>query len=280
MRRASFVEIVEQIDCTPEQREIREVFPSYYCVKVDELLFALSRLKNENKKNEYYLTDIYGILRNAGQEGRGGAGGDAPKTCWRSTAASSRRRSMRSCRTAFSASLREAGVTIVSGINTYIEAGVTIGPDTIDSAVHVHRPRFEHRRRLRDRPVRDDSARKHRAGRDRRSRETSSAETASWSISQRKLRMSHVAHRRRQTQALHRPGQPAAGAEDLRLSADSAGPRPHRVVPRRRIDRQGGGRRPRPRLLHRSADQSSGERPPDGADDLDRLPASAPAPSA
>ena len=32
-----FIEIVEQIDCTPEQREIREVFPSIYCVKADEL---------------------------------------------------------------------------------------------------------------------------------------------------------------------------------------------------------------------------------------------------
>ena len=31
-----FQEIVEQIDCTPEQRQIREVFPSYYCVKADE----------------------------------------------------------------------------------------------------------------------------------------------------------------------------------------------------------------------------------------------------
>ncbi len=64
----NFVEIVEQIDCTPEQRDIREVFPSYYCVKREELLFALARLKNENKKHEYYLTDIYGILRQAGKK--------------------------------------------------------------------------------------------------------------------------------------------------------------------------------------------------------------------
>src|SRR5205823_3754336 len=45
-----FIEIIEQPDCTPEQREIREVFPSYYCVRTEELLLALSRLKNENKK--------------------------------------------------------------------------------------------------------------------------------------------------------------------------------------------------------------------------------------
>src|SRR5215218_9829816 len=29
----NFIEIVEQIDCTPEQRELREVFPSYYCFR-------------------------------------------------------------------------------------------------------------------------------------------------------------------------------------------------------------------------------------------------------
>ena len=32
------------------------------------MLFALSRLKNENKKHEYYLTDIYGILQAAGRK--------------------------------------------------------------------------------------------------------------------------------------------------------------------------------------------------------------------
>ena len=65
--KGDFIEIVEQVDATAEQREIREVFPSYYCVKVTELLWALGQLKNENKKGEYYLTDIYSILRNAGK---------------------------------------------------------------------------------------------------------------------------------------------------------------------------------------------------------------------
>src|SRR4051794_27425615 len=54
----AFVEIVEQLDCSDEQRAIREVFPSIYCVKSQELVFALAKLKNENKKHEYYLTDI------------------------------------------------------------------------------------------------------------------------------------------------------------------------------------------------------------------------------
>ena len=59
-----FIEIIEQIDATPEQREIREVFPELL-LRQDRahLLFALSKLKNDNKKGEYYLTDIFGILR-------------------------------------------------------------------------------------------------------------------------------------------------------------------------------------------------------------------------
>src|SRR4051794_17414092 len=59
----NFVDIIEQIDATPEQREIREVFPSYYCVRSEDLLYALSKLTNTNKKGEYYLTDIYGHLK-------------------------------------------------------------------------------------------------------------------------------------------------------------------------------------------------------------------------
>ena len=30
-------------------------------------MFALGRIKNENKKHEYYLTDLYAILRKAGK---------------------------------------------------------------------------------------------------------------------------------------------------------------------------------------------------------------------
>jgi bifunctional UDP-N-acetylglucosamine pyrophosphorylase/glucosamine-1-phosphate N-acetyltransferase len=125
----NFLEIVEQIDCTPEEREIREVFPSYYCAKVDELLFALSKLKNDNKKGEYYLTDIFAILRKAGKKVvavQAVTADDvmAPNTRQQLSEADAvmEERIQRS--------LRENGVSIVSPINTYIEADVTIGPET------------------------------------------------------------------------------------------------------------------------------------------------------
>lgn len=125
-----FVEIVEQIDCTPEQRDIREVFPSYYCVKGPELLFALSRLKNENKKGEYYLTDIYAILRNNGKK----VVAVQAVTAEDVLAVNSRDQQAQVdaiMQDRIQRQIVQSGVTIVSGINTYIEAGVTIGQDTI-----------------------------------------------------------------------------------------------------------------------------------------------------
>jgi bifunctional UDP-N-acetylglucosamine pyrophosphorylase/glucosamine-1-phosphate N-acetyltransferase len=125
-----FVEIVEQIDCTDQQREIREVFPSYYCVKIEELLFALSKLTNDNKKGEYYLTDIYGILRKADRKVvavQAVTAEDviAPNTRQQLAEADA------AMQERIQRTLRNSGVTIVSGINTYVEANVTIGLETV-----------------------------------------------------------------------------------------------------------------------------------------------------
>jgi bifunctional UDP-N-acetylglucosamine pyrophosphorylase/glucosamine-1-phosphate N-acetyltransferase len=125
-----FMEIVEQIDCTPEQREIREVFPSIYCVKADELAFALLRLKNENKKSEYYLTDIYGILRQAGRKVLAVQAVTAEDVL----AVNSRDQQAQVdavMQDRIQRQLRDGGVSIASGVNVYIEAGVTVGPDTV-----------------------------------------------------------------------------------------------------------------------------------------------------
>lgn len=126
----NFLDIVEQLDCSPQQREIREVFPSYYCTKVEELLFALSRLKNDNKKGEYYLTDIFGILRRAGKkvvavQAVSAEDVIAPNTRQQLAEADAimQERIQRS--------LRDGGTTIISQPNTYIEADVTIGPDSV-----------------------------------------------------------------------------------------------------------------------------------------------------
>jgi len=125
-----FMDIVEQVDCSSEQREIREVFPSIYCVKADELTFALLRLKNENKKGEYYLTDIYGILRQAGRKVLAVQAVTAEDVL----AVNSRDQQAQVdavMQERIQRQLRDGGVSIASGVNVYIEAGVTVGPDTV-----------------------------------------------------------------------------------------------------------------------------------------------------
>jgi bifunctional UDP-N-acetylglucosamine pyrophosphorylase / glucosamine-1-phosphate N-acetyltransferase len=125
-----FLQIVEQVDCTPQQREIHEVFPSYYCVKAEELLFALGKLSNQNKKSEYYLTDIYAILRQAGKKVvavQAVTAEDviAPNTRQQLAEADA------AMQDRIQRLLRESGVSIVSGFNTYVEADVSVGPDTV-----------------------------------------------------------------------------------------------------------------------------------------------------
>jgi bifunctional UDP-N-acetylglucosamine pyrophosphorylase/glucosamine-1-phosphate N-acetyltransferase len=126
----NFVAIVEQLDCTPEQREIREVFPSYYCLKVDELLFALARLKNDNVKREYYLTDVYGILRDAGKKVVAVQAVTADDVIAPNTRQQLAEADL-IMQDRIQRQLRDGGVTIVSSDNVYVESGVAIGPDTV-----------------------------------------------------------------------------------------------------------------------------------------------------
>jgi bifunctional UDP-N-acetylglucosamine pyrophosphorylase/glucosamine-1-phosphate N-acetyltransferase len=126
----NFLEIIEQLDCTPEQREIKEVFPSYYCVRNEDLLFALSKLTNKNKKGEYYLTDIFGILRKAGKKVVAVQAVTAEDVIGVNT-----RQQLAEVdeimQERIHRKLRENGVSIVSSENTYIEDGVSIGQDTL-----------------------------------------------------------------------------------------------------------------------------------------------------
>lgn len=125
-----FLEIVEQLDATPAQREIREINVSLYCARIDELLFALARLKNDNKKGEYYLTDVFGILRNAGKT----------VTAVQAVAAEdvlsvNSREQLAEVDAILQDRIqrmhRSNGVGINNAANVYIEAGAAIGPDTI-----------------------------------------------------------------------------------------------------------------------------------------------------
>lgn len=59
--------IVEELDASEEQKEIKEVNTGTYLFKTSDLLSALERVSNANAKEEYYLTDCIGVLLNDGK---------------------------------------------------------------------------------------------------------------------------------------------------------------------------------------------------------------------
>ena len=62
-----FQEVVEDRDCTPEQKAIDELNVGVYVFQSAALLPALGALDNTtNAQNEYYLTDIPAILKSQG----------------------------------------------------------------------------------------------------------------------------------------------------------------------------------------------------------------------
>lgn len=59
--------IVEAKDASDEERACRDVNAGTYCFSSEALWKQLSRIGNSNKSGEYYLTDVIGLLTEAGE---------------------------------------------------------------------------------------------------------------------------------------------------------------------------------------------------------------------
>lgn len=66
----NFTSIVEHKDATEAQREIAEVNMSTYVFDCQKMLAAMDELTNDNQQNEYYITDIPGIMLGKGEDVR------------------------------------------------------------------------------------------------------------------------------------------------------------------------------------------------------------------
>ena len=62
----TFQAIVEDKDCTPEQKQIREVNTGTYVFHTPELLACLGQLRDNNAQGELYLTDVPALIKAAG----------------------------------------------------------------------------------------------------------------------------------------------------------------------------------------------------------------------
>lgn len=65
--KGDFLRIVEDRDCTPEQKAIRELNVGIYAFDCKALLASLDEITIDNAQHEYYLTDVPAILLRHGQ---------------------------------------------------------------------------------------------------------------------------------------------------------------------------------------------------------------------
>lgn len=63
-----FLMMVEEKDCTEEQKQIKELNSGVYIFDSKKLFAALEKLKNNNNQSEYYLTDVPVILKAEGEK--------------------------------------------------------------------------------------------------------------------------------------------------------------------------------------------------------------------
>lgn len=122
--------ICEHRNCTPEQRAIREVNPSYYCFAGDRVFSALERVQPDSASNEIYITEAIRVFREEGERVSAKVSVPAQDAMGINSrldlAAVGRVMQDR-----IQASLMSEGVTIVDPDNTWIEANVTIGRDSV-----------------------------------------------------------------------------------------------------------------------------------------------------
>lgn len=124
-----FLRIVEQRDCTVEERGIREVNPSCYVFELPVLWEALGQLTTSNAQGEYYLTDAPALLQQMGRKVLALYVLEPNDILGVNT-----RQHLAEAATIMQARIQDhwmtEGVTILDPANTHVDARATIGQDT------------------------------------------------------------------------------------------------------------------------------------------------------
>ncbi|WP_090826653.1 bifunctional UDP-N-acetylglucosamine diphosphorylase/glucosamine-1-phosphate N-acetyltransferase GlmU [Paenibacillus sp. yr247] len=122
--------IVEQKDCSSEEAAVQEINTGTYIFDNQKLFKALTSVTNNNVQNEYYLTDVIGILTSGGEVVQGYCMEDAAESIGVND-----RVALAEAERLFKVRINREhmlnGVTIIDPSNTYIEKDVTIGADTV-----------------------------------------------------------------------------------------------------------------------------------------------------
>lgn len=130
----SVIGIVEHRDASEEQRSIGEINAGIYAVRAGQLEKTLAMLDNDNTQGEYYLTDIVGMLVDAGEKLT--AVKAAPEDVMGINSRDQLAEAARELRRRVNQRLMEQGVEIIDPETTYIDdtvevaAGARIYPNT------------------------------------------------------------------------------------------------------------------------------------------------------
>lgn len=122
--------IVEHKDATDAQRAIREINSGVFAFDGALLSDALGKVRTDNSQGEEYLTDVLGILREAGHRVGAAVGSDH-----RQILGINNRVQLAEARGLLNARLLEqamlAGVTVVDPASTFVDVTVTFGQDAL-----------------------------------------------------------------------------------------------------------------------------------------------------
>jgi bifunctional UDP-N-acetylglucosamine pyrophosphorylase/glucosamine-1-phosphate N-acetyltransferase len=130
--------IVEENDCNPEQKRIKEVNPSYYCFDSQVLLKVLDEIKPNNVKGEYYITDALQLIIEQGLKAIA-ITAVAAEDCMGVNNRAQLSQVSKIMQERIQADLMESGVTIVDPPNTWIDVRAQIGQDTvIEPFTYIH----------------------------------------------------------------------------------------------------------------------------------------------
>ena len=122
--------IVEHRDASPEQRAIREINTGIYVFRSQALVGALQQITPDNEQGELYLTDAVEILVAYGRTVAANVAPDAAEVMGindRVQLAAAER----VARDRIREEMMRMGVTLIDPACTYIDAGVSIGGDTV-----------------------------------------------------------------------------------------------------------------------------------------------------
>lgn len=122
--------IVEHKDATDTERKIKEINTGTYCFDNKALFQALKNVSNENVQGEYYLPDVIEILKNQGEAVTAYQTDDFEETLGVNDRVALSQ-AERILKRRINESHMRNGVSIIDPDNTYIEADVAIGQDTV-----------------------------------------------------------------------------------------------------------------------------------------------------